>query len=97
MAIDRLLDKMENSMSMAKMFRMRQINSFDFLLLFWLVAATFPANAAQFALCGTSARITCVVDGDTFWLNGEKFRLHGYDTPETVTGLCGGEAERQLE
>ena len=22
--------------------------------------------------CGSGARVTCIVDGDTFWLNGEK-------------------------
>jgi endonuclease YncB( thermonuclease family) len=46
--------------------------------------------------CGSGARVTCVVDGDTLWLNGEKIRAMGYDTPEPITGLCGGERERQL-
>jgi endonuclease YncB( thermonuclease family) len=36
------------------------------------------------------------VDGDTFWLEGSKYRAFGYDTPEPQTNLCGGDAERQL-
>ncbi|WP_227434917.1 thermonuclease family protein [Nioella sediminis] len=47
-------------------------------------------------MCGSGPRVNCIVDGDTFWLNGEKFRAVGYDTPETTTNLCGGNAERQL-
>lgn len=46
--------------------------------------------------CGSGARHTCVVDGDTMWLQGEKIRLMGYDTPETTTDFCGGAAERRL-
>ena len=38
-------------------------------------------------LCGPGPRVTCVVDGDTFWFAGEKFRLEGVDAPE-VTEAC---------
>lgn len=31
--------------------------------------------------------MTCIVDGDTLWLQGEKLRLRGVDTPE-VDGRC---------
>lgn len=31
--------------------------------------------AALFTLCGAAHRQTCVVDGDTFWLAGEKVRM----------------------
>ncbi|GGB08956.1 nuclease [Brucella endophytica] len=34
-------------------------------------------------ICGYEKRITCVVDGDTFWFNREKYRLFGIDAPET--------------
>lgn len=61
---------------------------------FLLAMAVGPAHAI--GLCGSGQRVTCIVDGDTFWLNGEKFRAVGYDTPETTTNLCGGEAEREL-
>ncbi len=38
-------------------------------------------------------RVTCVVDGDTFWYQGTKIRLLGIDAPE-VEGYCLN--ERQL-
>ncbi|WP_346894020.1 thermonuclease family protein [uncultured Roseibium sp.] len=39
---------------------------------------------------------TCVVDGDTLWLNGEKIRLEAFDTPEPQTNICGGSSEVAL-
>lgn len=39
---------------------------------------------------------TCIVDGDTLWLNGEKIRLEGFDTPEPQTSICGGDQEKAL-
>jgi micrococcal nuclease len=50
--------------------------------------------AAAFALCGAGPRTTCVVDGDTFWLNGEKVRLADIYAPETSRPACGAEARR---
>ncbi len=38
-------------------------------------------------LCGSGKRISCVVDGDTFWVSGEKVRLEGIDAPE-IKGAC---------
>ena len=35
----------------------------------------------------------CLVDGDTIWIDGEKLRMEGYDTPEPQTQICGGDAE----
>lgn len=40
-------------------------------------------------------RHSCIVDGDTLWLCGVKFRLEGFDTPEIRNG-CGGAFERKL-
>ena len=61
------------------------------------VAAILCTTAAHaIDRCGSSKRITCVVDGDTLWLRGEKFRLQGFDTPETTTNLCGGAREKRL-
>jgi len=57
---------------------------------------TGTTKSRPIPICGSGPRITCVVDGDTFWLNGEKVRLEGIDTPETTNGVCGGEAERRL-
>lgn len=50
--------------------------------------------AATFTLCAEPPRITCVVDGDTFWLNGEKIRLADINAPETHGAAC--PAERTL-
>ena len=65
---------------------------------FAIYAAAILCATAAHAIdrCGSSKRITCVVDGDTLWLNGEKFRIQGFDTPETTTNLCGGAREREL-
>jgi endonuclease YncB( thermonuclease family) len=48
--------------------------------------------AATFPICGVGRRITCVVDGDTFWLDGVKIRIADIDAPELSPARC--EAER---
>lgn len=48
--------------------------------------------SARFASCGAGVRVTCVVDGDTFWLNGEKIRIADINTPETHGAGCVQEA-----
>jgi micrococcal nuclease len=59
-----------------------------------LVTAT-PAVAID--MCGSGQRVTCVVDGDTFWLDGVKYRSDGYDTPEVqAQHACGGDDELAL-
>lgn len=50
--------------------------------------------AALFTLCTSSPRETCVVDGDTFWLAGEKIRLADINAPETAQAQCPAERER---
>ncbi|PLW76827.1 thermonuclease family protein [Cohaesibacter celericrescens] len=50
-------------------------------------------------ICSFGSRYSCVVDGDTFWLEGTKYRLKGVDTPE-MKGKCSNErrlAERASE
>lgn len=47
-------------------------------------------SSPQFAICGRVRR-TCVVDGDTFWLDGIKIRIADIDTPETGKPRCGNE------
>lgn len=49
--------------------------------------------SADFALCHTGGGTNCVVDGDTFWLAGEKYRIADIDTPETHPPRCESEAE----
>jgi endonuclease YncB( thermonuclease family) len=50
--------------------------------------------AALFALCPEGPRFTCVVDGDTFWLNGEKVRIADINAPETHDAGCRDEQAR---
>lgn len=51
--------------------------------------ATLPLLlAAAFALCPNGPRNTCVVDGDTFWLQGEKVRIADINAPETHGAQC---------
>ena len=51
------------------------------------------ALAAMFTLCSSAPRVTCVVDGDTFWLEGEKVRIADINTPETSRPGCPREAQ----
>ena len=52
------------------------------------------AAAVAIALCSHAPRVTCVVDGDTFWLAGEKVRIADINAPETDHAGC--PAERAL-
>lgn len=47
--------------------------------------------AASFTLCSDGPRIDCVVDGDTFWLHGEKIRIADINAPETHGAGCQAE------
>ena len=40
------------------------------------------ALAAEFPICASEKRVTCVVDGDTVWVDGTKYRFEEIDTPE---------------
>ena len=53
-------------------------------------APGWTAGAAM-EFCRGPVRVTCVVDGDTVWIEGEKIRLADIDAPE-AGGAC--EAER---
>ncbi|WP_405049121.1 MULTISPECIES: thermonuclease family protein [unclassified Rhizobium] len=55
-------------------------------------APTQDMLSAPFAFCGDSRRTNCVVDGDTFWFEGQKIRIADIDTPELSPPRC--EAER---
>lgn len=63
------------------------------VVVFALGALLFAHPSQAIELCGSGKRYTCVVDGDTLWLEGEKIRLQGFDTPETTTNICGGQNE----
>ena len=56
-------------------------------------SSTTPADAYsdQFNICFSPVRITCVVDGDTIWLRGQKIRIADIDTPEISKPRCSSE------
>jgi len=45
-------------------------------------------HRALFPVCRGPVRVTCVVDGDTFWLSGTKIRIADIDTPEVSQPDC---------
>lgn len=48
----------------------------------------------QWSICSTGKRTNCIVDGDTFWREGVKYRIVGYDAPESGDGArCRQERE----
>jgi len=46
-----------------------------------------------FGECSGPIRRNCVVDGDTFWLQGEKIRIADINTPEVSEPQCQREAD----
>tara|TARA_R110002020_G_scaffold161283_7_gene346250 strand:- start:3810 stop:4238 length:429 start_codon:yes stop_codon:yes gene_type:complete len=64
-----------------------------------IAGMTFTAQSqewrANFPMCG-GVRHTCIVDGDTIWLEGRNLRLESFDTPEPHNDICGGETEVAL-
>ncbi len=48
--------------------------------------------SARFGLCHSGGGRNCVVDGDTFWFAGDKYRIADIDTPETHPARCAEEA-----
>ncbi|MGV3482445.1 MAG: thermonuclease family protein [Sphingobium sp.] len=58
------------------------------------LAATGAGRAAvRFGLCHSGGGRNCVVDGDTFRVDGAKIRIADIDTPETHPPRCAEEAE----
>lgn len=51
------------------------------------------AVEAAFPICEARRRVTCVVDGDTFWHNRIKYRLADIDAPEVSKPQCAAEAK----
>jgi micrococcal nuclease len=47
----------------------------------------------QFGTCHSGHGRNCVVDGDTFWIDGDKVRLADIDAPETHPPRCPREAD----
>lgn len=57
------------------------------------VAGSEPAVRASFGYCYRGGGSDCVVDGDTFYIGGEKVRIAGIDAPETHPPRCAYEAK----
>ena len=57
-----------------------------------LFALAVTIDAQSFPTCGEGRRVTCVVDGDTFWHNRVKYRLADIDAPEVSNPRCATEA-----
>jgi micrococcal nuclease len=57
-------------------------------------APALPAAPIRrtFTLCHSGGGTNCVVDGDTFWVDGQKVRIADIDTPETHPARCAAEA-----
>lgn len=56
-------------------------------------APAVVAAARRFGFCHTGGGTDCVVDGDTFWIDGEKVRIADIDAPETHPSRCPVEAD----
>lgn len=57
------------------------------------LAAPSDQDSAAFARCNGPARVTCVVDGDTFWYRGLKIRIADINAPELGHPSCAYEAQ----
>lgn len=60
-------------------------------LLFLALARQSLTVIDHFPICGEGRRVTCVVDGDTFWHNRIKYRLADIDAPEVSNPRCAAE------
>ena len=54
--------------------------------------ASTPVRAS-FSYCYRGGGTNCVVDGDTFYIDGDKVRIAGIDAPETHPPRCAYEAQ----
>ncbi|MFP5076601.1 thermonuclease family protein [Rhizobium sp. YIM 134829] len=65
-----------------------------------LLDAAIPDGAAAIDMCRggdrAARKVTCVVDGDTVWVDGVKMRLLDIDAPE-MHGQCQAETQRANE
>lgn len=57
-----------------------------------LASAGRDAETAHFGRCSGAGRVTCVVDGDTFWYAGTKIRIADINAPEVSSPGCAREA-----
>jgi micrococcal nuclease len=57
------------------------------------LATPADREGASFAACTGPVRVTCVVDGDTFWYRGTKIRIADINAPELGKPGCAREAQ----
>jgi micrococcal nuclease len=50
-------------------------------------------GSVHYGFCFMGVGFNCVVDGDTFWMGGEKIRIADIDAPETHPPRCAYEAD----
>lgn len=72
----------------------RPLNTIDAATITSSVDPSPEPVKARFSTCSSGKRTNCVVDGDTFWYLGEKYRISDINTPEISQPAC--ERERQL-
>ena len=58
---------------------------------FFETESATSSRTIAFGICGSGPRVNCVVDGDPFWMGGEKIRILDIDTPELSPSRCAGE------
>jgi len=51
------------------------------------------ASVRTFGSCHIGGGQNCVVDGDTFWMDGQKIRIADIDAPETHPARCSYEQQ----
>jgi len=56
------------------------------------LASLAEPEVGRFDRCTGNPRVTCVVDGDTFWYRGAKVRIADINTPEVSRPACPREA-----
>jgi endonuclease YncB( thermonuclease family) len=61
---------------------MTNLTRFAALSLALIFSVPALALSADFPICDSGKRVTCVVDGDTVWFEGVKYRFEEIDTPE---------------
>lgn len=58
----------------------------------FLLSPSLAGEKAEFGICGSEPRVTCVIDGDTIVHKGLRIRMIDFDAPETGDPKCAGEA-----
>ena len=58
------------------------------MMIGWQAPDWWARLAPDFGYCHSGGGTNCVVDGDTFWFRGEKYRIADIDTPETHGPRC---------